>query len=82
MKSLFLLAALCCLVLSAWASPIARPEEAEVKEVGRQAAGAPAAPAASSDDDDDDDDDEEDDVDIDEALTGTLLLTILVLLLR
>lgn len=69
MRSLFLLAALCCLVLSAYGSPIVRPEEVAepAKEVGRQAAA--AAPAASSDDDDDDDDD--DDVDLDDALSGT-----------
>lgn len=72
MRSLFLLAALCCLVLSAYGSPIVRSEEVAepVKEVGRQAAA--AAPAASSDDeDDDDDDDDDDDVDLDDALSGT-----------
>lgn len=72
MRSLLMLAAVCCLVLSAWASPIAKPEEAELKEVGRQAAAAPAAPAAATDDDDDDedDDDDDDDVDLDDALAG------------
>ncbi|CAK1596278.1 unnamed protein product [Parnassius mnemosyne] len=60
MRSLLLLAAVCCLVLSAWASPIAKPEDD--KEVGRQSAAAPApAPAASAEDEDDDDDDDDDD---------------------
>ncbi|XP_045772059.1 acidic repeat-containing protein-like [Maniola jurtina] len=68
MRSLLFLAAVCCLVLSAYASPISRPEESEVKEAGRQAAAAaPAAPAASDDDDDDEDDD--DDVDLDDPLS-------------
>lgn len=70
MKSLLLLAAVCCLVLSVVGGPVSRFEEK--KAVARQAAPAAApAPAASDDDDDDDDEDEDDDdVDLDEALTG------------
>lgn len=64
MRSLLLLAALCCLVLSTYGSPISRPDENQ-KEVGRQSAPAAAAlPAASSSNDDDDDDDDDDDVDL------------------
>lgn len=61
MKSLFLLAAVCCLVLSAWASPVPRAEDDKEVAVARQAA--PAAPAAASDDDDDEDDEDDDDDD-------------------
>lgn len=65
MRSLFLLVAVCCLVLSAWASPVPREDDDKEVAVARQAAAAAAPP--STDDDDDDDDEEDDDDDDDDV---------------